>query len=121
VRLLADLNIAPRSASFLRSLGHDLIRVNEVLPGSTPDEQIVEFARAHGYAVLTQDLDFSAIVALSGNSTPSIISVRLGSARIEVVNRRLEVVLPTIEADVLAGAIITIEEHAVRARTLPIS
>jgi predicted nuclease of predicted toxin-antitoxin system len=63
VRLLVDLNIAPRSATFLRSLGHDLIRVNEVLPGSTPDEQIVEFARAHGYTVLTQDLDFSAIVA----------------------------------------------------------
>jgi predicted nuclease of predicted toxin-antitoxin system len=90
VRLLADLNIAPRSATFLRSLGHDLIRVNEVLPGGTSDEEIVEFARAHGYAVLTQDLDFSAIVALSGASTPSIISVRLGSARVEAVNRRLE-------------------------------
>lgn len=77
MRLLADLNIAPRSAMFLRSLGHDVIRVNEVLPGSTPDEEIVEFARAQGCAVLTQDLDFSAIVALSGASTPSIISVRL--------------------------------------------
>ena len=121
MRLLADLNIAPRTTTFLRSLGHDLIRVNEVLPGSSSDEQIVAFARTHQYAVLTQDLDFSAIVALSGASTPSIISVRLGSARLEVVNHRLEVVLPTIEEDVLAGAIITVEERAVRSRKLPIS
>jgi len=72
-------------------------------------------------ALSVRGWNFSAIVALSGASTPSIISVRLGSARIEVVNRRLEVVLPTIEADVLAGVIIAVEEHAERARTLPIS
>jgi len=35
VRLLADLNIAPRTTTFLRSLGYALIRVNEVLPGSS--------------------------------------------------------------------------------------
>jgi len=121
VRLLADLNIAPGTVSFVRALGHDVVRVNELLPGSTPDERIVEFAKHEGYVVLTQDLDFSAIVPLSGASTPSIISVRLGSARIEVVKRRLESVLPSIEGDVLAGAIITVEEHAVRSRALPIS
>lgn len=120
MRLLADLNIAPATMTALRALGYDATRVDEVLPTSTPDDQIVAFARTHGYVVLTQDLDFSAIVALSGASAPSIISLRLGSARLEVVTRRLEAVLPTIEPEVLAGAIVTVEEHAVRSRSLPI-
>ena len=70
--------------------------------------------------MLTQDLDFSAIVALSGARTPSIISLRLGSARVEVVNQRLEAVLSIIEADVRAGAIVTVEENTVRTRMLPV-
>ena len=103
MRLLADLNIAPGTVSALRALGHDVTRVDDVIPPSTPDEQIVEFAPAHGFVVLTQDLDFSAIVALAEANAPSIICVRLGSARVEAVKRGLEAVLPTIEVDLLEG------------------
>lgn len=80
MKLIADLNIAPRTVTFLRSLGYDVVRADNVLPPSVPDEKIVDFARANGRVVLTQDLDFSAIVALSGESVPSIISLRLRSA-----------------------------------------
>jgi hypothetical protein len=37
-----------------------------------------------------------------------------------VVNQRLEAVLPVIEADVHAGAIVTVEDNAVRTRMLPV-
>ena len=47
-------------------------------------------------------------------------SVRLASSRIETVNARLEVVLPLVEADVAAGAIVTVEDVRVRCRLLPI-
>ena len=60
-----------------------------MLPRTASDEAIVEFARTHAYAVLTQDLDFSAIVALSGATAPSIVSLQLVSSRIEIANRRL--------------------------------
>ena len=121
MRLLADLNVAPGTVTLLQSLGYDVVRVDTLLPASTPDAQIVEFARARGLAIVTQDLDFSALVALSGARSPSIISVRLGSARVEVVNRRLEVVLPRVRPDVLAGAIVTVGEDSVRVRALPVS
>src|SRR5207245_7007824 len=82
VRLLADLNIAPRTVSFLRSLGHDVQRVGDVLAPSATDHEIVEYARRDGRSVVTQDLDFSAIVALSGQAAPSLISLRLASSGI---------------------------------------
>jgi len=65
VRLLADLNVAPRTVEFLRSLGYDIARVDALLPGTASDAEIVEFALREGRTILTQDLDFSALVALS--------------------------------------------------------
>jgi len=121
VKLIADLNIAPRTVAFLRSRGHDVVRVDDVLAPTAVDQRIVDFARADGRTVLTHDLDFSAIVALSGESVPSIISLRLRSARVEIVNRRLEAVLSTVESEVLTGAIVTVEDDTVRCRLVPIT
>jgi len=34
MRLLADLHISPRTVQFLQRLGHEVIRVNEILPAT---------------------------------------------------------------------------------------
>jgi Domain of unknown function (DUF5615) len=52
----------------LRSLGHDTARVDAGAWGAAADLAIVEAARREHRTVLTQDLDFSAIVALSGRA-----------------------------------------------------
>jgi predicted nuclease of predicted toxin-antitoxin system len=67
MRLLADMHISPRTVAWLRSLGHDVVRVDEVLQPTASDEAIVDRARKEGRVVLTQDLDFSAIIAVSGH------------------------------------------------------
>ena len=66
MRLLADLNISPHTIEFLRSLGHEVVRVSEILPTTASDETIVTRAVDEQRTILTQDLDFSAIVALAG-------------------------------------------------------
>jgi predicted nuclease of predicted toxin-antitoxin system len=121
MRLLADLHISPRTVQFLRSLGHDVTRVNEILPPTSNDQTVVKQAAQDTRAILTQDLDYSAIIALSGAKTPSLISLRLSSSRIEHVNTVLEKILPQIEQDVLSGMIITVEDSRIRRRSLPIS
>ena len=42
MRLLADLNISPSTVSFLRDLGHDVVRVDAVLANTASDQEIVE-------------------------------------------------------------------------------
>ena len=120
VRLLADLNVAPRTVVFLRSLGHDVVRVDALLPDTAPDAEIVGVALREGRTILTQDLDFSALVALSGRSGPSVVSLRLSSSRVERVNERLRDVLPSLAAEIESGAIVSVEDDGVRARSLPI-
>jgi len=44
MRLLADMHIAPRTVRFLRSLGHDVVRVDELLSPTATDEAIMAAA-----------------------------------------------------------------------------
>jgi predicted nuclease of predicted toxin-antitoxin system len=120
MRLLADMHVAPRTVTFLRSLGHDVVRVDEMLLPTATDESIVAAATRDGRAILTQDLDFAASVALSGRTVPSVISRRLSSSRIERVNAVLQEVLPAVEKDVLEGAIVTVQDGRLRLRRLPV-
>ena len=90
MRLLADLHIAPRTVHFLRSLGHDVLRVTDLLPATASDETIVERAAQAQRVILTQDLDMTAIIALSRRQYPSLVTLRLRSVRIEFVNTALQ-------------------------------
>ena len=120
VRLLADMHVSPRTVAFLRALGHDVVRVNEVMPATSTDEAIVVRAVDDARVVLTQDLRFSAILGRAGQRAPSLISLRLSSSRVEFVNSILERVLPLVERDMAAGAIVTVEDSRIRTRRLPI-
>lgn len=121
MRLLADMHISARTVQHLRDLGHDVARVVEVLSPSATDDTIVRAAEDDDRTILTQDLDFSAIVALSGRARPSVISLRLASSRVEHVNEVLARELPALEAEARSGALITIQEDRVRVRTIPIA
>jgi predicted nuclease of predicted toxin-antitoxin system len=120
MKLLADMHIAPTTVRFRRSLGHDVVRVDEVLHPSASDEAIVAASAREGRHILTQDLDFSAVVALSGRTVPSVISLRLSSSRVERVNAVLQDVLPAVETDLLQGGIVTVQDRRVRIRRLPL-
>ncbi len=120
MRLLADLHIAPRTVEFLRTLGHDVCRVTDLLPANASDEAIVERAAQERRTILTQDLDFSSIIALSGRPVPSLLSLRLTSSKVELVNSVLQRMLPILESDLEQGSIVTVEDQRIRLRRLPI-
>ena len=121
MRLLADLHISPRTVQFLRSLGHDVLRVADLLPATASDETIVERAAQDQRVILTQDLDMTAIIALSRRQYPSLVTLRLSSVRIEFVNTVLQRTLPILEQDLLQGTLVTIEDSRVRLRRLPLT
>lgn len=120
MRLIADMHISLSTVTFLRTLGHDTVRVNEVLPATSADVEILAWAKSEQRHVLTQDLDFSRLIATSRSAEPSVLSLRLSSSRIDHVNSVLERVLPMVESDLASGAIVTIEDDRIRKRSLPV-
>ena len=120
LRFLADMNISPQTVEALGADGMDIIRVSNLLPVNASDESILNLAREQGRVVITQDTDFSALLALGGHDRPSLVTLRLLNTNPEVVSQRLRQVLPQTEAALRAGCAVTIEDHTVRVRQLPI-
>ena len=120
IRLLADVHISPQTVGDLQKQGYEIIRSSDVLPNNAPDINILEFARTEHWVVLTQDLDFSMLVALSRYSQPSLITLRLSSAKPDIVTQKLLDVLPQIEEALQEGSAITIQDENIRIRKLPV-
>jgi predicted nuclease of predicted toxin-antitoxin system len=58
MKLLVDMNLSPRWTRFLSDAGIEAAHWSEVGAGNAPDTEIMAFAKAHDYVVLTHDLDF---------------------------------------------------------------
>ena len=120
MRFVADMGIALDVARVLRSGGHDVLHLCEVGLQRLPDDQIIAKAVTEDRIVLTHDLDFSRLLALSGAREPSLITFRLSDMSPPSVTPRLAEVLRIHEADLRRGAVISISDGAIRCRLLPI-
>ncbi|MCS6815636.1 MAG: DUF5615 family PIN-like protein [Cyanobacteria bacterium] len=120
LRLLADVHISPLTVAALKSQGYDIVRTTDLLPATASDAEVLDLARVEGRVVLTQDLDFSMLVALGNYGLPSLITLRLSSAKPNVVAQKLLDALPIVETELIEGAAITISDDSVRVRKLPI-
>jgi predicted nuclease of predicted toxin-antitoxin system len=94
LQYLADMNVSPKTVSVFQRLGVDMIRVSSLLPDNAPDETILNLARKTGRVLITQELDFSALLAINGYDRPSLITLRLSHSDPQTVTDRLREVIP---------------------------
>lgn len=120
MRFVLDMGLARNTAEFLRQHGHDAIHLRDQGLQRLSDEKIVDKALAERRIILTHDLDFGRIVALSRGQLPSVITFRLADMRAAEVNRRLEDVVDRLAALLEEGALISVTDDAVRVRRLPV-
>ncbi|MCD5408684.1 DUF5615 family PIN-like protein [Candidatus Bipolaricaulota bacterium] len=110
MKFLADMGISPGTVDWLRGRGHDAVHLHERGWDRLPDPEVLEKARDEGRVLLTHDLDFGQLLALSGAASPSVIVFRLADMRPDSVNRHLDQVLQRAGEDLARGAIISVEE-----------
>ncbi len=120
LRFLADMGIPQRTVAWLRSQTYDAVHLREEALQRLPDDDIVFKAIAERRIILTHDLDFSRIVALSSESLPSVITFRLDDMRAAQVNRYLQQVLHQFAAELEQGSLISVHERGIRIRQLPL-
>ena len=120
IRFLLDMGLAQSTGEFLRSLGHDAVHLRDEGLQRLPDERIVIKAQDEGRAIITHDLDFGRIVALSGETVPSIVTLRLTDMTPTRVNVALKPVLDDAGQSLEAGALVTVTDGGIRVRALPI-
>ena len=85
-----------------------------------PDREVFAKAAREGRALITCDLGFGEILAVSGTNTVSVIVVRLVKPHAERVIERLPTVLRALARELESGAVVMVEEFRLRVRALPI-
>jgi len=65
MKLLVDMNLSPRWVPFLREACLEAARWSIVGTADASDSEIMAFAATNDYVVLTNDLDFAAILNFS--------------------------------------------------------
>jgi len=119
-RLLLDMGIAQSTGQYLQSKGYDVVHLSEQGLERLPDDRIVAKAQDEDRAIVTHDLDFGRIVALSGHSVPSIVTLRLSNMTPARVNIALYGALEDAAQSLEDGALVTVTDGGIRIRTLPI-
>jgi predicted nuclease of predicted toxin-antitoxin system len=119
MRFLADMGVAGRVVDWLRARGHDVKHLREEGLQCLPDKEVFQKAVVEGRIVITFDLDFGEIVALSGGRTTGVILFRLRNTRTPQIIERLEKVLSDSSNALEGGAIVVVEESRYRVRYLP--
>lgn len=118
MRFLADMGVAQRIVEWLRAEGHDAIHLHDEGLQRMPNGEIFQKAVAEERIILTFDLDFGEIVALSDGHRASVILFRLHNTRTPHVMERLKKVLKDSAEALERGAIVIVEESRHRTRPL---
>lgn len=120
MKILVDMGLAPVVADELRRAGHAAVHLHEVGLGRLSDREILSLAATEGRVVLTHDLDFSDLLAASGERLPSVVVFRLQKMLPTNVLAHAIPILTRFEPELTSGCVISVREGQVRVRLLPI-
>jgi len=120
MRFLVDMPLSPELAEWLNQEGHEAVHAFHCGLGEASDEAILELARTEQRVVITADLDYPRLLALTESEGPGVILFRGGDYSEEEAVARLRRVLAIVPHKELHHTIIVIEKHRIRRRRLPL-
>jgi predicted nuclease of predicted toxin-antitoxin system len=120
LEFLANMNISPLTVEDLRTLGWNIVRIPEIMDSRSKDIDILTYAREHNKVVITQDLDFSSLLALRGYEKPSVINLRFENVKPEFIANRIIEIVNALEKELDEGIVVSVDEMSARYRNLPI-
>lgn len=120
MKILLDMNLSPRWTEVLAAAEITSIHWSSVGSVQASDPEIMAYAQSGNWVVLTQDLDFGAILATTHGEKPSVIQLRSEDVSPEAAASSVIVAVRQMAAELEAGALLTIDPKRVRLRYLPL-
>jgi predicted nuclease of predicted toxin-antitoxin system len=121
VKFLIDMPLSPEMIAWLRSLNHDATHANFIGSSEAADEDIIGEARREGRIVVTADLDFSRILALTQVKGPPLILFRGGNYSNAEMLDLLQKVLTSVDESDLQHSITVVDKNRIRRTRLPLA
>ena len=105
MKLLLDMNLSPLWLEPLQRAGFDMVHWSAVGEAHAPDSEIMSFARAQGYTICTQDLDFGLMLAATLHEKPSVLQIRAQDVLPDDIGRQVIEALRQMESALDEGAL----------------
>ena len=121
MRFLIDNALSPAVAQALNKAGHDATHVRDYGLHTAGDEEVFSRAVEENRVIVSADTDFGTLLALRGESKPSLILYRrqtgyLPEKQVELLLENLQRIQDSLEK----GAVVVFEQKRIRIRPLPI-
>ena len=114
------MNLSPGWREYLARFGHQAVHWSELGPITAPDREILAWAKAAAHLVLTHDLDFGAILAVTNAAGPSVVQIRSQDVSPGTVGTLVITALRTHAEALERGALVTVDALRLRVRILPL-
>lgn len=117
---LVDMNLSPAWCPVLEVLGLPVWHWVDVGLPNAADSEIMHYAREHDYVVVTHDLDFGHLLALTGAVGPSCVQLRTQNVDPSSMGDFLVEAIRQTWSLLEAGALVTVDPVRFRATILPL-
>ena len=121
MKILIDMNLSPQWAGFLADSGVEAVHWSSIGAADAGDAEIFTYAGAHDFTVLTNDLDFGCILAVTHGDKPSVVQIRAGALGPDRIGGTVLGAIKQLSEDIEKGALVTIDLNRTRLRLLPLS
>jgi predicted nuclease of predicted toxin-antitoxin system len=114
-----DMNLSSEWVTHISVEGWPAVHWSAVGDGGAADADIMNLARTAGRIILTNDLDFGTLLALTNLDSPSVVLLRLRELLPETHGVDVIRAIRQHEASLLAGALVVVDVDRARVRVLP--
>lgn len=120
MKVLLDMPVSSLLLDVLDAYGHEGVHAHQIGQDRAPDRELLEIARRENRVVITADLDFPRLLALSSAEGPGLILFRGGNYSDAEMCDLLERVLKEVAPDVLESSICVVDSKRIRITRLPL-
>ena len=120
MRVLLDMPVSRSLLSVLEDHGHEGVHAHEIGLDRVADRELLAIARREKRVVVTADVDFPRLLALSSSRGPGLILFRGGSYSDAEMRELLERVLAQVPPEVLETSICVVDRKRIRYTRLPL-
>ena len=119
MRVVVDMNLSPDWVPVLVNAGWEAVHWSTVGDPRAGDIEVFAWARQHESLILTHDLDFGTLLALTKAEGPSVVQIRTQDVSPQAIGALVTRTLQRFEKQLERGALLVVDEARARVRLLP--
>jgi predicted nuclease of predicted toxin-antitoxin system len=120
MKFLLDMPVSAALLDVLKEYEHEGVHAHQIGKDRATDTELLKIARQEDRTVITADLDFPRLLALSSAEGPGLILFRGGNYSDAEMCDLLERVLKEVPPEVLGVSICVVDKKRVRITRLPL-